>query len=148
MYWFNYWGVVIILLMMIPNIIYAKKHKIDFKTGYANKFLELVEQICRYGCIFCMICNFPNWQDYFWFDQGRTVYIFTSAGLCLIYYIFWIVCWKKYGMIRALSLSIIPTIIFLTCGIMMLYIPLIVFAVLFGIVHIYLSYKKEIFKQQ
>lgn len=33
------------------------------------------------------------------------------------------------------------------CGIMMLYIPLIVFAVLFGIVHIYLSYKKEIFKQ-
>lgn len=33
------------------------------------------------------------------------------------------------------------------CGIMMLYIPLIVFAVLFGIVHIYLSYKKKIFKQ-
>ncbi len=37
----------------------------------------------------------------------------------------------------------LPTVIFVFSGIVLAYIPLIVFAVIFGITHIYLSYKNS-----
>ncbi len=145
MYWFNYAAAVVIFAMMIPNFIYAKKQAGQQQTLYGNKILEILEKIGRIGCIFCMLCNFPDWQEWFWFDHGRTVFIFVNAGLVALYYIFWIICWKRRGKLRALSLSIIPTVIFVFSGIVLSYIPLIVVSVLFGATHIYLSIKREKF---
>lgn len=55
---------------------------------------------------------------------------------------FWIKCRNINGKLRGLSLSIIPSVIFLFSGIVIANIPLIAFAVMFGINHILLSYKK------
>ena len=148
MYWFNYFGAAIIIALLIPNVIYGIKCKDGFKTGYANKVLEPMEKVARFGTMFCMICVFEDWD--FGLIGGREVYLSVCGGLCLLYYIFWIVClkWKQKTKLRALSLSIIPSIIFLFSGIALLYIPLIVFAVLFSILHIYLSWKRGVFAQQ
>ena len=42
--WINVFGAVIVLLMMIPNIIYAIKNK-DAKNLCANRFMNTIEQI-------------------------------------------------------------------------------------------------------
>ena len=139
--WFNYYGLTIIAIIMIPNIIFAIKNKDGFANTYKNKAVEVLEQIGRYACFVLMIFNIPYTYFNFWFDCALIVYLTANGVLCLLYLIFWVVCWNKNGKLKALSLSIIPSIIFLFSGIVLANIPLIAFAVLFGINHILLSCK-------
>ena len=44
MSWFNYYGLIILAVMMIPNVIYAIKSKGNFNDGYHNKAVEILEQ--------------------------------------------------------------------------------------------------------
>ncbi len=61
--------------------------------------------------------------------------------MCLAYLIFWVICWNRNGKLKALSLSVLPSCIFLFSGIVLANIPLIVFAVLFAVNHILISCK-------
>lgn len=47
---FNVFGLVFIIVIMIPNIIYAIKCKDEFVNKWNNKDVEAVEQIGRCGC--------------------------------------------------------------------------------------------------
>lgn len=139
--WFNYYGVDIMVIIMVPNIIYAIKCKDGFNNKYKNKAVEISEQIGRYACFVFMIFNIPYACFGFWFDYALPVYLSVNGGLCLAYLIFWAVCRKRNDKLKALSLSILPTAVFLFSGIVLANIPLIAFAVLFGANHIFLSYK-------
>ncbi len=139
--WFNYYGLAIMAVIMIPNIVYAVKHKNDTGCLYRNKAVTVAEQIGRYACFVLMIFNIPYACLNFWFESALTVYLSVNGSLCLAYLIFWIICMNRTGKLKALSLSILPTCIFLFSGIVLAYIPLIVFAVLFGATHVYISYK-------
>ena len=57
MSWFNYIGLIIIILLLVPNIIYAIKIKEELK--YQNKVLDILENIGRYGSMFFMVLTFP-----------------------------------------------------------------------------------------
>lgn len=142
--WFNYYGLIFIAIIMIPNIIFAICNKGGFTNTYKNKAVEIMEQIGRYACLALMVFNIPYTYFDFWFEYALAVYLAVNGVLCLLYLIFWIVCWKRNGKLKALSLSIIPTVIFVFSGIMLANIPLIVFAVLFGVNHILLSYKNAV----
>ena len=139
--WFNYYGLIFIAIIMIPNIIFAIKHKDGFANTYKNKAVEVMEQIGRYACFLLMIFNIPHTYFNFWFDCALIVYLTVNGILCLLYLIFWVICWNKNGKLKTLSLSAIPSAIFLFSGIVLANIPLIAFAILFGINHILLSYK-------
>lgn len=138
--WFNYYGLAIMAIVMIPNIIYAVTNKGD-GGDYRNKAAEILEQIGRYFCMGLMIFNIPYACLNFWFDDALTVYLTVNGGLCLAYLIFWAICWKRNDLLKALSLSIIPSCIFLFSGFILAYIPLIVFSIVFGICHILISVK-------
>ncbi|MCH5151245.1 MAG: hypothetical protein J1F65_01110 [Clostridiales bacterium] len=144
MSWFNYYGLAIIAIIMIPNIIYAIKHKDGFANKYQNKVVEVLEQVGRYACFALMIFNIPYTYFDFWFDHALIVYVSVNGVLCLAYVVFWIVCWNKDGKLKALSLSIIPSVIFLFSGVMLTNVPLIAFSILFGVNHILLSYKNTL----
>ncbi|MCM1289396.1 MAG: hypothetical protein NC132_01910 [Corallococcus sp.] len=144
--WFNYYGLAIMAIIMIPNIIYAVKHKNVAAETYDKKAVVIMEQIGRYGCFALMIFNIPYTYFNFWFDYALIVYLSVNSGLCLAYLTFWTVCWNKDGKLKALSLSVIPSCVFLFSGIVLASIPLIVFSVLFGVNHILLSYKNETLK--
>ncbi|MCM1368443.1 MAG: hypothetical protein NC184_06530 [Roseburia sp.] len=139
--WFNYYGLIILAVVMIPNIVYAVKHKGDDAVAYCNRAVIAMEQAGRYGCFVLMIFNIPYTYFDFWFDSALAVYLSVNGGLCLTYIVFWIVCGNKSGMLRALSLSVLPSCIFLFCGIVLADIPLIVFAVVFAVAHILISCK-------
>lgn len=139
--WFNYWGLGFVVIIMIPNIVFAFKCKDGFSNTYKNRAVIILEQIGRYACLALMIFNIPYTYFNFWFGSALTVYLTVNGLLLLAYLIFWFVFWKSNGILKALALSITPTLIFLFSGIILLNIPLIAFALLFGINHILLSCK-------
>ncbi|MDE6884366.1 MAG: hypothetical protein K2P32_01205, partial [Clostridia bacterium] len=79
MSWFNYYGLAIMAIIMIPNIIYAIKHKNDVAPTYANKKIVIAEQIGRYGCFILMIFNIPYTYFNFWFDSALIVYLSVNG---------------------------------------------------------------------
>lgn len=128
-------------IIMIPNIIYALKHKPDSENTYNNKAVSISEQIGRYGCMIFMVFNIPYTYFNFWFDYALVCYLSVNGALCLAYLIFWVICRNRRGKLRALSLSIIPSVIFLFSGVVLANIPLIALAVLFAVTHVFISYK-------
>ncbi len=142
--WFNYYGLAVMAVVMIPNIIYAVKNKGNVADTYNNKLATVAEQVGRYGCFAFMIFNIPYLYFNFWFDYAIIVYLAVNGGLCLAYLIFWIICRNKSGKLRALALSVIPSCISILSGVMLLNIPLICFAVIFAVSHILISYKNAV----
>ena len=141
MEWFNIFGLVFIIIIMIPNIVFAIKCKGGFENKWDNKAIEILEQIGRFGCFGFMIINIPGTWFGWWSDEAFAVYLIINAILVLIYCAIWIVCFRKNSVFRALSLSIIPSVIFLFSGIMCRSVLLIASAVIFALCHIMISYK-------
>lgn len=141
MSWFNYIGLIIIAVIMIPNIIYAVTHRDGFQNAYANQPAEVFEQIGRGGCFIFMIFNLPYTYFGFWFRGALLVYIIVNSLLCVGYLVCWAVFWKKSHLARAVSLSLLPSCIFLFGGVMLANIPLMVFALIFAPCHILISCK-------
>lgn len=141
MSWFNYYGLIFVALIMIPNVVYGITHKNNAINAYKNKIAIILEQIGRYACMFFMIFNIPYTWTGFYFMFGETVYLIVNAILVFAYCVAWLVTWKKTGIVKALLLSIIPSMIFIFSGIMIASIPLIIFSIIFAITHILISVK-------
>ncbi|MBO5175884.1 MAG: hypothetical protein J6C07_00385 [Lachnospiraceae bacterium] len=139
--WLNIFGLIFIIIIMIPNIIYAIKCKGGFINKWSNKTIEHLEQIGRFGCFGFMIINIPGTWFGWWSDEAFAVYLLTNVALILAYCIIWIICFKKNTVFRALALSILPSVIFLFSGIMCRSVLLIISAVIFAPCHILISYK-------
>ncbi len=61
----NIFGLIIVLLILVPNIIYAIRVK-DQENKCQNKIMNILEQIGRYGCMFCLLYleSFSVWVIY------------------------------------------------------------------------------------
>ena len=142
--WLNIWGIVFVVIIMIPNIVFAIKCNDGFENNHVNKIIESIEQIGRYGCLGFMIFNVPGTWFGWWSNEAFAIYLLVDTLLIALYCILWIFCWKKNSVFKALALSIIPSITFLFSGIMSRSILLILAALLFSPPHIYISYKNAI----
>lgn len=141
MNWFNYYGLIFITIIMIPNTIYMVVNKCNFNSNYHNKVAEIFESIGRYGCFLLMIFNIPHTWFGFYFSNGETVYIIVNSILVFIYCILWIIFWKKNLLIKAILLSVLPSLVFIFSGIMLAYTLLIAFSIIFCVTHILISVK-------
>jgi hypothetical protein len=127
---------------MIPNVIFAIKEK-NFKSKYHNKAVEIIEQFGRFGSMGLMIFNIPLLEFGYWFNNGKTVYVVLIGVLTVLYCFVWFLYFRKSTMEKAMSLAIIPTIIFLSSGIIQGKVLLIITAILFGIGHIIITYNNK-----
>ena len=141
MEWFNIFGLAFITAIMIPNIIFALKHKEAFENRYHNKTIEITEQIGRFGCFGFMIFNIPTTWFGWWSDEAFAIYLMVDAVLIVLYCTIWVIYWRKNNVFKAMALSIIPSAIFLFSGIMCRSILLIISSLLFAPAHIFISYK-------
>lgn len=135
----NFYGLAFMLVIMIPNIIFAVKNKDGFENLWKNKFVELFEQIGRCGCFAFMIVIIPGMGFCFYSKIEFILYLIIDTVLLLSYILIWI--FKTNSVFKSLALSIIPSVIFLASGILTRYIPLIASAVIFAPCHILISYK-------
>lgn len=139
--WINIFGLVFMVIIMIPNIIFALKCKDGFGNRWENKAVEVLEQIGRYGCFAFMVINIPKTWFGWTSDEAFALYLIVDAVLVIAYCVIWAVCFKKNSVFRALSLSIIPSVIFLFSGIMSRSVFLMISALIFAPCHILISYK-------
>ena len=72
------------------------------------------------------------------------IYLVGNTVLMLSYWIIWMLYFNKQTYREQMALAVIPTGIFLLSGITMLHYFLIIFAVIFGIGHIYVTSRNKI----
>ena len=137
----NLYGLSFMAIIMIPNIVYAIKCRDGFGKRWQNKTVETLEQIGRFGCFGFMVINIPGTWFGWWSDEAFAVYLIVDSVLVFSYCILWIVLWKKNNLLRALALSIIPSVVFLFSALMSRSILLTVSALLFAPMHILISIK-------
>ncbi|MCR5792494.1 MAG: hypothetical protein K6G65_04945 [Lachnospiraceae bacterium] len=141
--WFNVFGLIFIVLLLIPNIIYAIKNRNEHNRC-TNKFMNAMEQVGRYGCMFLMIFSIGLPEFGFRSVEAFLVYLFGNTVLMVAYWIVWILYFVKQTYWKQMTLAVIPLCLFLLSGITLLQWPLILFAVIFGIGHIYVTNKNRV----
>lgn len=134
----NIFGLIIVLLILVPNIIYAIRVK-DQENKCQNKIMNILEQIGRYGCMFLMAFNIGIAEFGFKSVGMVLAYLFGNAILLISYWVIWILYFRKPEYPKQISLAVIPTIIFILSGITTLHVLLIVFGIIFVVSHIYVT---------
>lgn len=137
----NIFGIAFVAIIMIPNIIFAVKNKEGFNNKWKSRFAEITEQIGRLGCFAFMIINIPGTWFGWWSEEGFALYLIVDSLLVIAYCVIWCICFNKNSLFRALSLSIIPSVLFMFSGIMSRSVLLVIASLLFAPSHIMISYK-------
>ena len=137
--WINVFGAIIVIIMLIPNIVYAIKNKGE-KNYCTNRFMNIVEQIGRYSCIVLMWLPLVVWKFGFASVFEMLLYMACNGILLSAYWIAFAFYMKRKTARLALILAILPSCIFLLCGILLRHWLLACFAVLFAVGHIYVTY--------
>ena len=136
--WINVFGAVVVILMLIPNIVYAIKNR-DEKNLCTNRLMNLIEQVGRYACIVLMWLPLLVWKFGFQSVFEMLLYLFGNGALLLVYWIVFFRHMRKKSAAKALTLAVLPSCIFLMSGILLRHWLLTGFAVLFAIGHIYVT---------
>ena len=146
--WFNIFGLCFLTVIMIPNIVFAIRCKEGFANAFRCKWAEVLEQIGRYGCMATMVFHIPGtwlgWPSW----EAFGLYLLTDGVLALLYCLIWVVFRKKHPMAKVLLLSLLPSLLFLVSGILSRSFLLILFSLLFGPAHIFLSCKNAALTKQ
>ena len=136
---FNLWMAGIVVLLLIPNIIYALRHK-GGGISSSNRTINLLEQIGRFGCMIFMVVPLGVRGGEFGFYSWEELIIW-AAGIMLLLLAYY-VCWAFYawrpGRWLALALAVIPCGIFLLSGVLLRHWVLAVFAGIFTGTHLYI----------
>lgn len=136
--WINMFGIILVVLMLIPNVIYAIKHHNE-PNHCQSRLINILEQIGRYGCMLLMIFNIGLNKFGFSSVTGMLIYFFGNGLLLLEYWICWALYLKKPLAPLAMALAILPTCIFLLSGLTLRHWLLVLMAIVFGISHIYIT---------
>ena len=138
----NIAGAVIVLLMLLPNIIFASRFR-NAGNQCNHKAMLVLEQIGRYASIVLMVI--PLAVGEFGFRSGTAflIYALGNVLLLLAYLIIGIAYIKNQSPKKALTLAVIPACIFLLNGITLAHWLLIVTAVAFGVGHIYVTHQNN-----
>ena len=138
--WINFIGAAFVILMLIPNIVYACKNKGE-KNLCEHRLMNVTEQIGRYACIVLMWFPLFIWEFGFASVFETILYLAGNGILLTVYWALFTVYLRRKTVGLALSLAIIPTSIFLLSGILLRHWLLVGFAVVFAIGHIFVTYK-------
>ena len=138
--WISVFGAVIVILMMIPNIIYAIRNK-DKTNLCKNWFMNLIEQIGRFACIILMWMPLLIWKFGFSSVFEMILYLIGNGCLLVAYWIIFACYLKRKTRKRALALAVLQTCIFLLSGLLLHHWLLAASALLFGVGHIYVTEK-------
>lgn len=138
--WINLLSAGIVVLIMIPNIIYATRLKQDETQTKVSHYLTACEQVGRYGCIVLMWLPLFVWKFGFGSIEEFLIYLIGNGALLLCYYLFWMLYSREKTLSKAMALAIIPTVIFLLSGILLRHWLLVTFAILFGVAHCMITY--------
>ena len=141
--WLNIYGLIFVILILIPNIIYAIRVK-DHENKCTNKFMNILEQIGRFGCMFFMVFNIGIAEEGFGSVNAFIAYTIGNTVLIIFYWIMWVLYFNRQTYWAQIMLALIPTSQFILSGITMRHYLLIILGVTFGIGHMYVTNKNKV----
>ena len=141
--WLNLIGLILVVLLLIPNIIYAVKEK-DRQNKCQNRFMNILEQTGRHACMFLMVFNIGIAEVGFGSAGAFLIYLFGNATLMISYWVIWVLYFKKKVYWKQIALAVIPTLLFLLSGLTMRHLLLVLLSIIFGIGHIYVTNKNRV----
>lgn len=134
----NLAGGILVVLMLVPNILYALKHP-GAGNQCTSKVMGLLEQVGRYGSMVLMILplgvgkfGFPSLAD-------LLLWLFGNGTLLLLYWGCWIRYLCRPGRKLAIALAVIPACIFVLSGLTLQHWLLVGAGAVFAIGHIYVT---------
>lgn len=148
MNWINFYGLAVMLALMVPNILYAVRVPEGFQNLWKNRAVEAAEQVGRIGCFGFMVLTVPGWWTGFPSEEAFATYLVLNGVLTVAYLLIFALNFRKSGRFRALVLSILPSAIFLLSGVLSRYLPLCLSAVLFAPCHILISYRNAVLAEK
>lgn len=136
--WFSLWGLVAVILILLPNILYAFRIP-GQENRCTHKPMNILEQIGRYGCMALMV--FPLGAGSLWTSTLPLLFLGLAGCIVLLatYWIFWGFYFCRRTLFRATALAVIPTAIFGLFGVCNAHPLLIAAAAAFGIGHIHVT---------
>lgn len=138
--WINIVGLIIVVLILVPNIIYMLKFR-NMENHCKNKMMNILEQSGRYASMVLMIFDIGIVEFGFASLETFLIYILGNSILLLAYWIIWGMYFIKVTRWKSMTLAIIPTAIFLISGITLSHILLVISSAIFGVGHLYITYK-------
>lgn len=146
---FSYIGLIFLLMLMIPNIIWAMSKPREYETANENKILSVFERIGQILCVATLLF-FKDYdpKEFSWW----TVWLILSFACMILYEIFWIRYFRssrtQYDFYRNLigipvPGATLPVIAFLLLGVYGKVIWLVISAIIFGIGHIGIHINKK-----
>ncbi len=139
MEWINIYGLIIVILMLIPNMIYYAINK-SFENKCKNKIILLMEQIGRYGSMIFMILPIKIFDYGFGSKMSFVIWLIGSPILLLLYGTFWLLYFRRTNLLIAMMLAIIPSLIFISTGLLLSNWLLLASGLIFAVSHCYITY--------
>lgn len=140
-------GFIVVLLPMLPNLFYFLFPPVNVPPAAANgaKILDIIESICRIGFMLLLIFLVNGQKVNF-----RSAYLIFMLIFLLLYYALWIkyfVGGRDYQLLGQSFLfipgpmAVFPVMYFVLASLWLGNFPAGIVTVLFGIVHIIISYQ-------
>lgn len=111
MNWISWFGLGIVLLLLIPNAVYAAANK-NTQPPRTSRILGLAEQAGRYGCMFLMIFHAGLTEFGFASTEGFIAWLAGTGALLVLYWVFWLLYFRAAKPRYALPLAVLPCLIF------------------------------------
>ena len=140
MNWISWFGLGIVLLLLIPNAVYAAANK-NTQPPRTRRILGLAEQAGRYGCMFLMIFHAGLTEFGFASAEGFIAWLAGTGALLVLYWVFWLLYFRAAKPRYALPLAVLPCLIFLLNGLFLRHWLLVFFSVLFAAAHIAITWQ-------
>ncbi len=135
----SFYGLTVIILMLIPNVIYALLTRGQEKESISVP--AIIENIGRFGTMVTMVYTFGFTAIENLPRKKLSVWIICITVLLEVYFVFWLIYYLKEKLFY-IPLSTIPCAVFIFTGVLTVNIPLICFAAVFSVFHIRDNIKK------
>lgn len=142
MNWINTAGLIVVVLMLTPNMIFAFQNK-DITNKCTNRLINIIEQIGRYGTIFFMIFHIGFAEYGFKLESSFAIWVIGTGILLVFYWGIWAFYFKKKNLCFAMLLAIIPSVLFIFSGMMFRNWLLVLFGIVFSLGHLTVTYQNH-----
>lgn len=136
---FNLWTAGVVLLLLVPNLIYAIRRR-GGGISSSSRAVNILEQVGRFGCMIFMVVPLGVRGGEFGFYSVEELILWAAGTLLLLaaYYICWVFYAWKPGRKLALALAVLPCGVFLLSAVLLRHWVLALFTGLFTGTHLYI----------
>ena len=140
---FNYFGVIFIIVLLLPNIYASIFKKELFVNKFDDRLLIKLENIGRYLCMILMVINIQDLYGGFKSVEAFVTYLGINIILLGLYYIVWFIFYKFNNIYKNMILGIIPSLMFIISGILQNHLLLIISGIVFAYAHLRIIWKNR-----